>query len=140
MQTRSDKKSLEMLSSAALGGAAAVVLAMLLLTVLAGVLLLTDDPGSYAWAGGAVMLLCCFAGSFAGGRCTEKRPFFAGLLGGAMFFLTVLIASLILSAGIRAFYIPAALCCIALGAFLGSIRRGGTIPAFDDRRFRKFGS
>ena len=137
MEFGKEKKSLDMLASAAVGGASASVFAVLLLTVLS---LLSGDPASLSWLGVAALLLCCFTGAFIGARCTEKRPFIAGIISGAMFIITVLIVSLIAAGSLHPAFIPSTVGCALLGAFLGSIRRGnGRIPAFDDKRFEKYG-
>lgn len=136
---RFHKKSLDMLASAAVGGASASVFAVLFLTVLAALSLLSSDPGSLSWLGAAVLLVCCFAGSFIGARCTEKRPFVAGLISGAMFITTALTVSLIAAGKLHPAFIPSTAGCALLGAFLGGIRRSSSrIPAFDDKKFDKF--
>lgn len=139
MQFGKEKKSLDMLASAAVGGASASVFAVLLLTVLAALSLLSADPASLSWLGVAALLLCCFTGSFIGAGCTEKRPFIAGLISGAMFIVTVMIVSLIAAGGLHPAFLPATAGCALPGAFLGSVRRGSSrIPAFDDRKFEKY--
>ena len=139
MEFRGEKKSLDMLASAAVGGASASVFAVILLTVLAALSLLSADPASLSWLGTAALFLCCFTGAFIGARCTEKRPFIAGIISGAMFIVTVMIVSLIAAGSLHPAFIPATAGCALLGAFLGSIRRGsGSIPAFDDKRFDKY--
>ncbi len=141
MEFRGEKKSLDMLASAAVGGASASVFAVILLTVLAALSLLSADPASLSWLGAAALFLCCFTGAFIGARCTEKRPFIAGIISGAMFIVTVMIVSLIAAGSLHPAFIPATAGCALLGAFLGSIRRGNSrIPAFDDKRFEKYGN
>ena len=141
MEFEKEKKSLDMLASAAVGGASASVFAVLLLTILAALSLLSGDPASLSWLGTAALLLCCFTGAFIGARCTEKRPFIAGLISGAMFIITVLIVSLIAAGSLHPAFIPSTAGCALLGAFLGGIRRGsGRIPAFDDKKFEKYGN
>ena len=140
MRFGSGKKSLDMLASAAIGGACASVLAALLLTVLAALSLSSGDPASLSWLGAAALFLCCLTGAFIGARFTEQRPFLSGLISGAMFIVTVMTVSLIAAGGLHPAFIPATAGCAAAGAFLGSIRRStGRIPAFDDKRFEKYG-
>ena len=140
MQLKDTDKSLDMLASAAVGGASASVFAALLLTALSAFSLLSDDPASLSWLGVAALFLCCFTGAFIGAKCTEKHPFAAGLISGAMFIVTVIIVSLIASGGLHPAFIPSTAGCALLGAFLGSVRRGSSrIPAFDDKRFEKYG-
>ena len=140
MEFGKEKKSLDMLASAAVGGASASVFAVLLLTVLAALSLLSGDPASLSWLGAAALLLCCFTGAFIGARCTEKRPFIAGIISGAMFIVTVLTVSLIAAGGLHPAFIPSTAGCALLGAFTGGIRRGNSrIPAFDDKKFEKYG-
>lgn len=141
MEFGKDKKSLDMLASAAVGGASASVFAVILLTVLAALSLLSSDPASLSWLGAAALFLCCFTGALIGARCTEKRPFIAGIISGAMFIVTVMTVSLIAAGGLHPAFIPATAGCAMLGAFLGSIRRGSSrIPAFDNKRFEKYGN
>lgn len=141
MEFGKDKKSLDMLASAAVGGASASVFAVILLTALAALSLLSSDPASLSWLGAAALFLCCFTGALIGARCTEKRPFIAGIISGAMFIVTVMTVSLIAAGGLHPAFIPATAGCAMLGAFLGSIRRGSSrIPAFDNKRFEKYGN
>ena len=141
MEFGKDKKSLDMLASAAVGGASASVFAVILLTVLAALSLLSSDPASLSWLGAAALFLCCFTGALIGARCTEKRPFIAGIISGVMFIVTVMTVSLIAAGGLHPAFIPATAGCAMLGAFLGSIRRGSSrIPAFDNKRFEKYGN
>ncbi|MBR4257335.1 MAG: hypothetical protein IKQ18_09200 [Clostridia bacterium] len=131
-----EKRSLDMLASAAIGGASSSVFAMALLTVLAALTLLSPDPARFYWLGFAVNLVCCFSGGFIGARFTEKRPFVAGIISGAMFIVTSGTVALIVSGGLHPAYLPATAACAALGAFCGSIRRSAKkIPAFDDMKF-----
>ena len=140
MEFGKEKKSLDMLASAAVGGASASVFAVLLLTALAALSLLSGDPASLSWLGAAALLLCCFTGAFIGARCTEKRPFIAWIISGAMFIVTVLTVSLIAAGGLHPAFIPSTAGCALLGAFTGGIRRGNSrIPAFDDKKFEKYG-
>ena len=140
MEFGNGNKSLDMFASAAVGGASASVSAIILLTVTAALSLRSGDPASLSWLGTAALFVCCFTGSFIGARCTEKRPFAAGLISGAMFIATVLIVALVASGGLHPAFLPSTAGCAALGAFLGSIRRENRrIPAFDDKRFDKYG-
>lgn len=140
MEFDKGKKSLDMLASAAVGGAFASVFAVILLTALAAFTLFSADPASLSWLGIVILLVCCFAGAFIGARCTEKRPFLAGLISGAIFIVTVMIISLIASGGLHPAFIPSTAGCALAGAFLGSVRRDSRrIPAFDDKKFEKYG-
>lgn len=141
MRFKEEKRKPDMLASAALGGACASVLAVLLLTAAAALTLLSEDPASLSRLGTAVLLICCFSGSFIGARCTEKRPFIAGLISGAIFTVTVMTVALIVSGKLHPAFIPSTLACSLFGAFVGNIRRSrvSAIPAFDDKRFDKFG-
>ena len=140
MEFGKGNKSLDMLASAAVGGASASVSAVALLTVLAALSLRSADPASLSWLGTAALFICCFTGSFIGARCTEKRPFIAGLISGTMFIVTVIIVALIAAGGLHPAFLPSTAGCTALGAFLGSVRRENRrIPAFDDKRFDKYG-
>ena len=138
MQLKDTDKSLDMLASAAVGGASASVFAALLLTALSAFSLLSDDPASLSWLGVAALFLCCFTGAFIGAKCTEKHPFAAGLISGAMFIITAATVALIVSGGLHPAFLPATAACALLGAFCGSIRRGtGKIPAFDDVKYKE---
>lgn len=133
-----EKKSLDMLASAAVGGASSSVLAMASLTVLAALTLASADPARLSWLGVVINLVCCFAGSFIGARFTEKRPFIAGVISGAMFIITAATVALIVSGELHPAFLPATAACALAGAFCGSIRRSGKrIPAFDDMKFKE---
>jgi putative membrane protein (TIGR04086 family) len=138
MEPYKEKKSLDMLASAAVGGASASVLAVLLLTVTAALTLFSPDPAKLSWLGFAAVLLCCFTGSFIGARFTEKRPFVAGAVSGAMFIVTASAVALIIGGKLHPAYLPVTAACAIAGAFCGSIRRSKAkrIPAFDEREMR----
>lgn len=140
MRLPGDKRSLDTLQSAILGGVSAAVLAAAILTAAAGLLLFSADPASHSRVGFVCLLLCCAAGAFIGARCTEKLPFTAGLAGGAVFVLTVVIVALIAPGKFDPLLLLPAAGAVTAGAFLGSIRRSGRdIPAFDDKKYDRFG-
>ncbi len=138
MEFDKEKKSLDMLASAAVGGASASVLAVLLLSVTAALTLFSPDPASLSWLGFAINPVCGFTGSFIGARLTEKRPFVAGVISGAMFTATAAAVALIISGRLHPAFIPAAAGAAVFGAFCGSVRRSGAkrIPALDERELR----
>ena len=132
-----ERKSLDMLASAAVGGAAASVFAVLLLTVTAALTLFSPDPASLSWLGFAVNIACCFSGAFIGARCTEKRPFVAGVISGVMFTVTAAAVALIISGRLHPAFLPVLAAVTLLAAFLGSVRRSkARIPAFESGELR----
>ena len=126
MKLKNGDRTLKTLPAAALGGACATASAVLLLTVFAALLLRTGDPGSYARAGFAILLFCCTLGGYVGARCTEDAPFTAGIAGGGVFVAVTVTVALIVPGKLNWALLPAALGCVAAGAFIGSIRRSGT--------------
>ncbi len=133
MEFDKEKRKLDMLASAAVGGASASVLAVLLLTIAAALTLLSPDPASLSRLGFALNILCCFTGAFIGARFTEKRPFVAGIISGAMFIVTAAAVALIISGKLHPAFLPSLLAAALAAAFCGSIRRSTAkrIPAFD---------
>ena len=140
MRLPTDKKSLDILPSAILGGVCAAILAVLLLVLSSCLLLLTEDPGAHPRVGLICLFVCCAAGAFTGARCTDRLPFTAGLLSGAIFITTVTVISLFIPGGTEFILILPAAGVAAGGAFLGSVRSdAGRIPAFDDKIMDKYG-
>lgn len=140
MEKNEGKKSFDTFVSALIGCAVAAGLALVLVSLCAALSLLSGDPASLDWLGLAALFICCFAGGLVGAKRTETKPFLSGMIGGVMFFCTVLVISLMTKGEIQAVFIPVSLCCVTAGAFLGCIRRdkNARIPAFDDKKYSRY--